>query len=425
MTIAIKSSQVIDGNGGEPIRDGLVLVDGDRIVAVGREADLGIPDGAEVINLGSQTILPGLVDPHTHLTINPGQRGLLGQLEGLAEPDAQQAARAAHNLRLDFLSGITTQRAIAEVNWNDIAMRRAIDDGWIPGPRLLCTTRGITSSHGHGAPSWMFDGPDEVRKAVRENLQHGADFIKILVLDRTPTSASYSAEEIQVAVDEAHRAGKPITAHASARPDTSLRLCLAAGVDSVEHAIPQTDEQINLYLESGAAFVRTYTIGFQTRTDWARFAGKSIEERVATMRQIVRETIEQPLAETGFADYYKTGVPLRDRVRHTLEYVVPHFQRAVKQGVRWTVGMDSMHGLIAHEIGTLVDWGLTPMQAIVGSTKQAAEVCCMINDCGTLEAGKFADIISVDADPLEDIWAMARPRFLMKAGKRYDHLSIF
>lgn len=425
MTIAIKSSQVIDGNGGEPIRDGLVLVDGDRIVAVGREADLGIPDGAEVINLGSQTILPGLVDPHTHLTINPGQRGLLGQLEGLAEPDAQQAARAAHNLRLDFLSGITTQRAIAEVNWNDIAMRRAIDDGWIPGPRLLCTTRGITSSHGHGAPSWMFDGPDEVRKAVRENLQHGADFIKILVLDRTPTSASYSAEEIQVAVDEAHRAGKPITAHASARPDTSLRLCLAAGVDSVEHAIPQTDEQINLYLESGAAFVRTYTIGFQTRTDWARFAGKSIEERVATMRQIVRETIEQPLAETGFADYYKTGVPLRDRVRHTLEHVVPHFQQAVKQGVRWTVGMDSMHGLIAHEIGTLVDWGLTPMQAIVGSTKQAAEVCCMINDCGTLEAGKFADIISVDADPLEDIWAMARPRFLMKAGKRYDHLSIF
>jgi imidazolonepropionase-like amidohydrolase len=425
MTIAIKGTQLIDGTGNQPIHNALVLVDDGRITAVGREPDLGIPDGAEVIDLGGQTILPGLVDPHTHMTINPGKRGLLGQLEGLAEPDALQGARATHNLRIDFLSGITTQRVIAEVNWNDLAVRRAIEDGWIPGPRLLCATRGITSSHGHGAPSWMFDGPNEIRKAVRDNLQHGADFIKILVLDRTPTAASYSAEEIKVAVDEAHRAGKLITAHASARPDTSLRLCLAAGVDSVEHAIPQNDEQIELYLQSGAAFVRTYTIGFQTQTDWAWFAGKSIEERVATMRQIVDDTIERLPEGSSFADYYKTGQSLRDRVLHTLENVVPSFQKAVQRGVRWSVGMDSMHGLIGYEIGSLVEWGLSPMQAIVGSTKQAAEVCGVLNDCGTLEAGKRADIISLDGDPLADIWAIARPRFLMKGGQRFDHLSIF
>jgi len=403
----------------------VALVEGDRSTAVGRGADLGIPDGAEVIDLGDETVLPGLVDPHTHATINPGKRGLLGQLEGLADPDALQGARAAHNLRLDLLSGITTQRVIAEVHWNDIALRRAIEGGWIPGPRLLCATRGITSSHGHGAPSWMFDGPDEIRKAVRENLQHGADFIKILVLDRTPTTASYSAEEIQVAVDEAHRAGKPITAHASARPDTSLQLCLAAGVDSVEHAIPQTDEQIDLYLESGAAFVRTFTIGFQTQTDWAWFARKGIEERVAVMRRIVEDALERPLESGGFADYYRTGVTLRDRLRHTYETVVPAFQKAVKRGVRWTVGMDSMHGLIGHEIGTLVDWGLSPMQALLASTKQAAEVCGVATDCGTLEAGKYADIISLRGNPLEDIWAIARPRFLMKGGRRFDHLSVF
>src|SRR5262249_7751012 len=319
MTIAIRSSLLIDGTGVEPVHNAVVLVEGDRITAVGREADLGIPDGAEVIDLGNETIMPGLVDPHQHITINPRKRGLLGQLEGLGEPDALQGARAAHNLRLDFKSGITTQRVIAEVHWNDIALKKAIADGWVPGPRLLCTTRGITSSNGHGAPSWMFDGPDEIRKAVRENLQHGADFIKILVLDRTPTSASYSAEEIQIAVDEAHRAGKPITAHASARPDTSLRLCLAAGVDSVEHAIPQNDEQIELYLQSGAAFVRTYTIGFQTQTDWAWFAGKSIEDRVKTMRKIVDDTIEHMPEGSSFADYYKTGLSLRDRVLHTLE----------------------------------------------------------------------------------------------------------
>jgi imidazolonepropionase-like amidohydrolase len=425
MTIAIKSSLLIDGTGAEPVHNAVVLVEGDRIKAVGREADLGIPDGAEVIDLGDETILPGLVDPHTHITINPGKRGLLGQLEGLAEPDALQGARAAHNLRLDFKSGITTQRVIAEVHWNDIALKKAIADGWVPGPRLLCTTRGITSSNGHGAPSWMFDGPDEIRKAVRENLQHGADFIKILVLDRTPTSASYSAEEIQVAVDEAHRAGKLITAHASARPDTSLRLCLAAGCDSIEHAIPQTDEQIDLYLESGAAFVRTFTIGFQTQTDWAWFAGKDIEGRVQVMRQIVKDTIENPPEAGGFADYYRTGVSLRDRVLQTYERVVPSFQKAVKAGVRWTVGMDSMHGLIGHEIGTLVEWGLSPMQALMASTKQAAEVCGEEKNCGTLEAGKYADVISVDGNPLDDIWAIARPRFLMKGGTRFDHLSVF
>ena len=425
MSIAIKSSLVIDGTGAEPLHDAVVLVEGERITAVGREADLGIPDGAEVIDLGDETILPGLVDPHTHMTINPGRRGLLGQLEGLAEPDALQGARAAHNLRLDLKSGITTQRVIAEVHWNDIAARRAIEDGWIPGPRLLCATRGITSSHGHGAPSWMFDGPDEIRKAVRDNLQHGADFIKILVLDRTPTSASYSAEEIQVAVDEAHRAGKLITAHAGAKPDTSLRLCLAAGVDSVEHAIPQTDEQIELYLQSGAAFVRTFTIGFQTQTDWAWFAGKDIEGRVDVMRRIAKDALENAPDSGGFADYYRTGLTLRDRLRNTYETVVPSFQKAVKRGVRWTVGMDSMHGLIGHEIGTLVDWGLSPMQALLAATRQAAEVCGMDKVCGTLEAGKYADIISVRGNPLEDIWAIARPGFLMKAGKRFDHLSIF
>jgi imidazolonepropionase-like amidohydrolase len=350
---------------------------------------------------------------------------LLGQLEGLEELDAQQGARATHNLRLDLKSGITTQRVIAEVHWNDIALRNSIEDGWVPGPRLLCATRGITSSNGHGAPSWMFDGVENIRKAVRDNLQMGADFIKILVLDRTPTMASYSAEEIQVAVDEAHRAGKLITAHAGANPGTSLRLCLEAGVDSVEHAIPVTDEQIELYLETNAAFVRTFTIGFQTATDWAWFAGKDIEGRVNVMRQIVKDTIENPPDTSGFADYYKLGVTLQDRVKNTYEVVVPMFNKAVEKGVRWTVGMDSMHGLIGYEIGSLVEWGLSPMEAIVGATKNAAEICGVDHDCGTLEKGKRADVISVRGDIMQDIWAIARVNLIMKAGQRLDHVSVF
>lgn len=424
MITAIKSQLVIDGTGGEPIRDGVVLVDGDRIKAVGRLADLGVPDGASVIDLGAETILPGLVDAHTHITINPGLRGLKGQLDGLAEPLAQQGARAAHNLRLDLKSGTTTQRVMPEVAWNDLAVRQAIDDGWIPGPRLQCSTRGLTSSHGHGAPEWMIDGVDDIRKAVRQNLQKGADFIKILVLDRTPTEASYSYEEIKTATDEAHRAGRLISAHASANPDTSLRLCLKAGVDAIEHAIPQNDEQIELYLKAGSAFVRTYTIGFQTQTDWAWFAGKDIEGRVEVMRQIVKRSHEDPI-ENPFVDYYRQGRTIRDRLRQIEEKVIPGFQKAVKAGVKWSMGMDSMHGLLAHEIATCVDWGITPMQAILGATKQAAEVIGMDRDCGTLQPGKYADIISVRGNPLADIWAMARPSFIMKAGQRYDHISIF
>jgi imidazolonepropionase-like amidohydrolase len=304
-------------------------------------------------------------------------------------------------------------------------LRNAIEDGWVPGPRMLCATRGITSSHGHGAPSWMFDGVENIRKAVRDNLQMGADFIKILVLDRTPDMASYSFEEIQVAVEEAHRAGKLITAHAGANPGTSLRLCLEAGVDSVEHAIPVTDEQIDMYLETEAAFVRTFTIGFQTATDWDWFKGKDIEGRVNVMRQIVRDTVENPPEQNDFADYYKTGVTLQDRVKNTYDVVVPMFNKAVEKGVRWTVGMDSMHGLIGYEIGSLVEWGLSPMEALVGATRQAAEVCGVDGDCGTLEKGKRADIISVDGDLMEDIWAIARVNFIMKAGERLDHISVF
>lgn len=143
------------------------------------------------------------------------------------------------------------------------------------------------------------------------------------------------------------------------------------------------------------------------------------------MREIVADAFENAPDVPGANDYYRTGISLRQRLNHTREVVIPMFQKAVEKGVRWTVGMDSMHGLIGFEIGSLVEWGLSPLEAIVGATKQAAEVCGVAHDCGTLEAGKRADIISVRGNILEDIWAIARPNLLMKAGTRYDHISVF
>ncbi|RIK34730.1 MAG: hypothetical protein DCC58_21200 [Chloroflexi bacterium] len=170
----ITASRLIDGTGRAPIEDAVVVVEHERIVAVGARSAIRIPDGAQEIAMGERTLLPGFVDAHSHITINPGLRGIIGQLEGLNEPRERQVLRGARNLRLDLASGVTTMRIVGEVPYTDVVVRQAIEDGFIVGPRLLISGRAITSSNGHGSlvPQWIVDGADEMRRVVREQLRH-------------------------------------------------------------------------------------------------------------------------------------------------------------------------------------------------------------------------------------------------------------
>ena len=165
----ITAARLIDGTGRPAIDDAAIVVEGERITAVGARAAVTVPEGATTIDLGDRTLLPGLIDAHTHITINPGLAGIIGQLEGINEVDTRQVLRGSRNLRLDLASGVTTMRVVGEVHYNDVVVRDAINDGYIVGPRLLISGRAITSSNGHGSrvPAWIVDGVDEMRRVVR------------------------------------------------------------------------------------------------------------------------------------------------------------------------------------------------------------------------------------------------------------------
>lgn len=416
MITAVKAHRLIDGTGADLIENAVVVVEGERIREVGPAGAVRIPAGAEVIDLGDRTLMPGMVDAHTHLTINPGKEGLAGQLKGLLEHDSAQALRGARNSRLSLASGVTTMRITGEEHFTDVHIKRAIQSGVIPGPHLVVATRGLTASGGHGSPGWYFDGPDAIRKAIRENIRNGADFIKILISDTSPTECTYSVEEIQAAVEEAHRWNKRIAAHAMGTWDVSATRCAEAGVDTIEHTIPkQGSPLLDLYIEKGTWLVRTFTIFFQTRFDWGEFQGKSVAQR----NQIAREIVDRTLSAGKWENEVMTQrfLWLRDQEPGDMA-------NAVKSGVRFCMGMDSMHGLMPYEMESLRNCGVPAMKVIQGATLFGAEACGLGQVTGSLEAGKWADLIAVKGNPLEDMTAMAHVDFVMKQGARCDQLSI-
>ncbi len=233
---AIKARRIVDGTGRAPIEHGLVLVEDDRIKAVGRQADVAMPDGAQVIDCGTHTVLPGFVDAHSHASIIPGLGDQIGQLR---QPPAPQVLRAVRNLRADLKSGVATMRVVGEEHYIDIDLRSAIAEGQIPGPRLKVATRPITARNGHGAALTFSDGEDEIRKHLRENVAAGADLIKLFMTGGVSSKGTaarwyaYSRHEVEVAVDEAHRNSKPVAVHAHGGP--GVRICIEAGVDTIEH----------------------------------------------------------------------------------------------------------------------------------------------------------------------------------------------
>ena len=376
----IKGSLVIDGMGNPPIERGAILVEGERIIRVGKEEEFKGEASIHVLDCSDQTLLPGLIDCHNHLSLDPR---LDNYLYRMADPIPALTLRACETMKIDLRSGVTTSRCLGDKGFLDVECKKAVSEGRIEGPRLLIATRGIRAFHGHGFVGYPYGGIDQIQAAVRENLSAGADLIKIYITGtlRGPKGAPsyFSKEEIQVAVDEAHRVGIPVATHCIG--GVGLEWALETGIDTIEHGYFLTDREIDLLAKSDSWLVMTPSIFF---TD-------------ARIRTLPPHLIEGHLQQR--------------------EEVGQRMTASIKAGVKFAVGTDGMHGGLAQEVKYLVDFGATPNQALMAATRHAARVCGLEESIGTLEPGKFGDIIGVKGNPLEDIAALKRVKTVISRAR--------
>ena len=334
-TTLIRGARLIDGTGGPAVEPAVLLAVRGVIEAVGTEAAARAAEASEVWDFGDQTLLPGLIDCHNHLSLDPTLDNYLHRMNA---PLPELTIRAVNSMKVDLMAGVTTSRCLGDKGFLDIACRKASAAGTLLGPRLLVATRGIRAPHGHGFVGYPFGGVEQIRSAVRENLQAGADLIKVYITGtlRGPRQILhfYSREEIQAAVDEAHRVGVPVATHCIGGP--GLKLALETGIDVIEHGYFMTDEEIELLIKYDRWLVMTPSIFF---TD-------------ARIRTLPPDLIEGHLRQR--------------------EEVGQRMAAAIRAGVRYAVGTDGMHGGMTREIAYLVELGATPAAALQAATANAA-----------------------------------------------------
>lgn len=371
---------LIDGTGAQPQRDMVLAVEGERIAAVLPRAQFHA-DGAEVLDLSGCTVTPGFVDCHDHFCLDAGD-----EAAQCAQGDIALAVHAAANAGRILRSGITTMRDCGERAYIDVALKAAIDSGDLPGPRLVTSGWPIMRTGGHGFfLGREADGPWEVRKAVREQLKAGVDMIKLIpsggmsTKGSSPVALEMTREEIEAAIDEAHRGGRKIAIHVHGGP--AVRICIEAGADSIEHGLLFTDEDMELLAQRGTYLVSTGGLTSVVLSD-------------PSVPEFYRKKVE---------DSYRRG-------RRNL-------QNAKRLGAKVACGNDTNHGRMDLEIKVLVDGGFTPLEAITCATRNGAQLCGLLDDVGTLEQGKYADLLAFSADPLEDLDALATPCLVMKGGE--------
>jgi imidazolonepropionase-like amidohydrolase len=405
--IALRAARLIDGKSETVVNNAVVLVENDKITAVG--PGLKIPPNGKVIDLGDVTLLPGFIDAHTHLLSEmDGTNLTLQDVEMLrivaTQSTAQRALLGAKLGREDLEAGITTVRDLGNSGVNgDVALRDAISHGWLLGPRIVAATRALAAQGGQfGALTPQaqpiieqeyvtIHGPESARQAVRQALYDGANCIKVIV---NGSPANVTLDEMKAIVDEAHTAGVKVAAHAIG--DKATRIAAEAGADSIEHAYIVPDDVLKMMAEKHIFLVPTDGT-LQTFEDMTFGARQpSAEEKSRTEKEF------RPFIERS-----------RDRLR-----------RARKMGVPIASGSDmylTMPRQNRGQASLLVfeaysEAGMTPMEVIQSATRNGAELLGMLDRIGTLEAGKLADIIAVPGDPLKDAKALEHAKFVMKGG---------
>ena len=396
----IRAARMIDGKSDAVIAPAMIVVRGNRIESIGGTA----PAGAKVIDLGDATLLPGLIDAHTHILLQGDITAEDYDVQLFKESLAYRALRASRAAKIGLENGFTTMRDVETEGamYTDVDVKKAINNGVIPGPRMFVSTRAMSVTGGYGPSGYspevtypmgvqIVDGVENARKAVREQIGHGADWIKVyadrsyfIAKDGTLSSIpTFTLDEMKAIVDEAHRLRHKVAAHAMARP--GLTNAITAGVDSIEHGIAIPDELLDVMVKNGTYLVPTLTV----------------TEYVAPGR-----------TAAGGVIWGKMPAFHHDS-----------FQRALKKGVKIAFGTD-VGGFPwdlneAREFTYETKFGMTPMQAIRSATTVAAQLLGQEDNLGSLEAGKFADVVAVPGNPLDDISVMEKVRFVMKDGTVY------
>jgi imidazolonepropionase-like amidohydrolase len=405
-TVVLRAARLIDGSGAAPVQNGVVVVTDDRIVAVGASGSVSVPAGARVIDLGDATLLPGFIDAHTHIIGRP-LSDPASDIAAVKDIPAYAAIVGVSNARKTLMGGFTTIRVLGSPDFDDVALRQAITNGVVPGPRMQVAAHsfGITGGHcdengytpgleDRDYRTGVADGVDEVRKAVRYQVKYGADVIKICatggVLSEGDAvgATQYTLEEMQAVVSEAAKLDRKVAAHAHGTE--GIKLAVRAGVASIEHGSFLDEEGARMMAQRGTFLVPTISAG-----EFVENAAKS--GRLTGLRA------EKALAA---AQGMRSSVRLAQRL-----------------GVPIALGTDAgvgEHGANGHEFTLMVTWGgLTPMQSIVAGTSSAAKLLGWEKQIGTLAPGKWADIVAVPGDPTSDIKLMEKPSFVMKGGVVY------
>jgi len=405
----LKAARLFDGKSDSLAMPGLVVVQDGKIAGVGASAS--VPDGAEVIDLGDATLLPGFIDAHTHLTMMYREDYTKAMLDALQKPIPEMALDASVNARVTLMAGFTTVRDVGSEHYLDAGLRNAINRGVVPGPRMLVAVHAIGATGGHcdetgfregvlgketGPENGVVNGADEARRAVRLAHKYGATVIKtcatggVLSLADAVDTPQLTQEELNALVDEAHALRLKTAAHAHGAE--GAKRAIRAGIDSIEHGSFLDDEDLNLMKNKGTYYVPTL-MAVQGLTE-------QIEKGVAIPPAI------RPKAEAAIAAIHQT------------------FQRAIAKGVKIGLGTDAAvypHGRNAEEFHQMVDLGMKPIAALKAGTSADADLLGLADKIGTLESGKLADVVAVPGNPVENIRQTEHVFFVMKEGKIFKN----